>query len=577
MTSMQMLSVPNSYYGNTYQTESMTWNVNGQMTGKSWSAASLPFYPYAALVSGAVQYNYSSTQNNGQITGVTDSISGETIGYQYDALKRLTSASSTPTTGSTPAAWTQSFSYDGFGNLTAKVLNGTTTSIAVNAATNRLSSASYDLNGNMTSGAGSSLVYDEANRLTSASPLSGGTEYYGYSPDNKRIVRQETNGTQIWTLYGAGGERLTQFQLAGLSVAANVWFAGQLIGENGAPVYADRLGTNRGSGARFYPFGDEITSTSNDRTKFGTYSRDSFTGLDYADQRMYASSYGRFNTPDRHAASGKANSPLSWNRYSYVQGDPINWRDRRGLERDDGGDGTCVWNDDTWSLDCYGDGGGDGGGGGGGGESCDDNPYQAQCPGSQGGGGGDVGSVDSPGSSGTATSYGQALGAWQYAQKQIGTAKDKQPCDTLLSNFQANGATLTFAGLQGAVASVTFADGTTATGVTMASLFAGSPFPSTQQAVGYGTQSVAAFIAAQAAAGMPVGAVAQLGGTSVYINYATTNLTNLYLNESNVLHEALHNITGLTDQQIEYTLSSYGLNPQTSSAQISSLLLSKCL
>jgi hypothetical protein len=111
----------------------------------------------------------------------------------------------------------------------------------------------------------------------------------------------------------------------------------------------------------------------------------------------------------------------------------------------------------------------------------------------------------------------------------------------------------------------------------MASLFAGSPFPSTQQAVGYGTQSVAAFIAAQAAAGMPVGAVAQLGGTSVYINYATTNLTNLYLNESNVLHEALHNITGLTDQQIEYTLSSYGLNPQTSSAQISSLLLSKCL
>ena len=76
-------------------------------------------------------------------------------------------------------------------------------------------------------------------------------------------------------------------------------------------VYQDRLGTNRASGnagagtttngARFYPYGDEITSTANDREKFGTYTRDSYTGLDYADQRYYASTYGRFNTPDPYA------------------------------------------------------------------------------------------------------------------------------------------------------------------------------------------------------------------------------------------------------------------------------------
>jgi RHS repeat-associated protein len=108
-----------------------------------------------------------------------------------------------------------------------------------------------------------------------------------------------------------------------------------LIGENGAPVYADRLGTNRGSGARFYPFGDEITSTSNDRTKFGTYSRDSFTGLDYADQRFYASSYGRFNTADQYMAlangANDPSTPHSWNKYAYVLGDPINHTDRHGL------------------------------------------------------------------------------------------------------------------------------------------------------------------------------------------------------------------------------------------------------
>jgi hypothetical protein len=69
---------------------------------------------------------------------------------RYDLLKRLTSSSSTPKNGSSPAAWTETFQFDGFGNLTAKVLNGTTTPIAVNATTNRLTNAYYDANGRLT-------------------------------------------------------------------------------------------------------------------------------------------------------------------------------------------------------------------------------------------------------------------------------------------------------------------------------------------------------------------------------------------------------------------------------------------
>jgi len=146
-------------------------------------------------------------------------LSGETIGYQYDALKRLTSASSTPNAGSSVSPWTQTYQYDGFGNLTAKVLNGTSTPIAVNAATNRLSNSSYDLNGNMITGAGATFTYDEANRVTSATEFSGGTEYYGYAPDNKRIYRQTPRGysgwSQEWTLYGAQGEKVGTYVLLG--------------------------------------------------------------------------------------------------------------------------------------------------------------------------------------------------------------------------------------------------------------------------------------------------------------------------------------------------------------------------
>jgi RHS repeat-associated protein len=226
------------------------------------------------------------------------------------------------------------------------VLNGTATPIPVNAATNQLTNAYYDASGNMTSGAGVSLTYDASNRAVSASAVSGGQETYEYAPDNKRIHRTVANSTppvNEWTFYGANGEKLGVYQLVQSTdnygnayayfapVRTSVWFGGKLVYENG-PVNLDRLGTNHAQSAQFLPFGDEITSTSNDRTKFATYTRDSYTGLDYADQRFYASTYGRFNTTDPSAKSAKAGAPGSWNRYSYVQGDPANRKDPRGLD-----------------------------------------------------------------------------------------------------------------------------------------------------------------------------------------------------------------------------------------------------
>ena len=57
-----------------------------------------------------MQYIYSATQNNGQISQSIDSVSGETINYTYDSLNRLiTAATQGP-------QWGLSFSYDGFGN-----------------------------------------------------------------------------------------------------------------------------------------------------------------------------------------------------------------------------------------------------------------------------------------------------------------------------------------------------------------------------------------------------------------------------------------------------------------------------
>jgi RHS repeat-associated protein len=314
--------------------ESKTWNGSGQLASISLSSYAL---------SGGMQYSYSATQNNGQITQAVDTFSGETIVYQYDLLKRLVSSSATPTSGSTSAPWTETFQYDGFGNLTAKVLNGTSTPIPVNAATNQLTNAFYDANGNMTSGAGASFTYDVSNRIATAMAVSGANYGNEYAPDNKRIHETPYTGTDEWMFYGAAGEKLGVYSIGQWydnngnahsvfsPMRTSIWFAGKLIYENGL-VYLDRLGTNHAQSAQFLPFGDEITSTSNDRTKFATYTRDSYTGLDYADQRFYASTYGRFMTPDPSAKSAKDGTPGSWNRYSYVQGDPVNRKDPRGLD-----------------------------------------------------------------------------------------------------------------------------------------------------------------------------------------------------------------------------------------------------
>jgi len=320
--------------------QTMGYNVNGQLTSLGWGL--LP--PYTGYWVWGLTYSYSGTQNNGQITQMTDSRSGgETAVYAYDQLKRLTSASA-----SGAATWTEAFLYDGFGNLTSKSLNhGANSAPAVDPTTNRLTSG-YDANGNMLTGYGLTLTYDGRNRMASASPTSGGTEYYGYAPDNKRIYRwNPTTGTEEWTFYGIGGERMGAFaqNVSGYSVyptETNVRFRGNLItrltgGTSTSPpaslvlVTRDQLGSDLENNTYYYPYGEEVSPTANGVEKFGTYFRDSFTTLDYADQRYYASSYGRLNTVDPLGRSVILSEPLSWNRYAYCMGDAVNCYDPTGL------------------------------------------------------------------------------------------------------------------------------------------------------------------------------------------------------------------------------------------------------
>lgn len=118
----------------------------------------------------------------------------------------------------------------------------------------------------------------------------------------------------------------------------NVYFGGKLIRADGKAVVQDRLVSvvwREGSGSKdYFPYGDEIgTATAGNQDKFGTHHRDATSGLDYADQRYFSGLQGRFLASDPYEASGGPNEPGSWNRMAYVGGDPVNFRDTKGLRR----------------------------------------------------------------------------------------------------------------------------------------------------------------------------------------------------------------------------------------------------
>jgi RHS repeat-associated protein len=110
------------------------------------------------------------------------------------------------------------------------------------------------------------------------------------------------------------------------------------VQSKGNTVVTDRLGSVRWSslggvtGYIYFPYGEERTITSDDREKFGTYTRDG-SGQDYADQRYYGVGTARFWSSDPAGlAAVDLSSGLSLNRFAYTYGDPVNFADPEGLD-----------------------------------------------------------------------------------------------------------------------------------------------------------------------------------------------------------------------------------------------------
>ncbi|MEM7352045.1 MAG: RHS repeat-associated core domain-containing protein [Acidobacteriota bacterium] len=271
--------------------------------------------------------------------------------FAYDGVSRLVTSDF--------GDWQQQFSYDLFGNLTAKTTTppaaGSPTSLSfpVDPASNRLSGLaySYDAAGNLTSW-GSNLYSWNESGLMEHNRVGGLDWVFLYNAAGERVATLMPSEQPVvrWTERDLGNRLITEYvQVGSLGAPGSTLttkryvYAGvrQLASEGPDGIrhyHLDHLGSVRMAtdaagesvfGLSYLPYGEPAgVNDTSEILQFTGHERDHPTGLDYMHARFYTQVMGRFLSVD--PLQGQAETPQSLNRYAYVVGNPLRWVDPDG-------------------------------------------------------------------------------------------------------------------------------------------------------------------------------------------------------------------------------------------------------
>jgi RHS repeat-associated protein len=279
-----------------------------------------------------------------------------TASFTYDAVNRLVGSTQFdgPTGGGTPKQ--QGYTFDAFGNLTS--ITGTSgRNTPTDPQINRLTGSSlttYDAAGNLTAWNGATYQYDEFNQMVHMQSPPESWAYL-YTADDERLWSYDlVRNLSHWTVRDLGAQVLRDYLNMGgtWSVATDyIYRDGLLLAAETQTgqrhFHLDHLGTprliTRAGGEKvayhvYYPFGEEATVYNQDieRMKFTGHERDlaSPSGpgddLDYMHARHESPMTGRFLSVDPALESAEPGTPQTWNRYSYVAGNPLKYIDPTG-------------------------------------------------------------------------------------------------------------------------------------------------------------------------------------------------------------------------------------------------------
>ncbi|MBS1813675.1 MAG: RHS repeat-associated core domain-containing protein [Acidobacteria bacterium] len=187
-------------------------------------------------------------------------------------------------------------------------------------------------------------LHELANKTYSGIWFGGGLSGGNFTQQFASIAVVSADGS-VHTIFN-GGEESPTYVNGPASTGANVSIAAD---DASVRYYAsDHLGTAQMevsaggwpvSKSEFAPFGQELSdpSSTTNRYKFTGKERDTESGLDYFGARYYASTAGRFMSPDwaqkaEPVPYAKMDNPQSLNLYGYVGNNPINQADADGHE-----------------------------------------------------------------------------------------------------------------------------------------------------------------------------------------------------------------------------------------------------
>jgi RHS repeat-associated protein len=230
--------------------------------------------------------------------------------------------------------------------------SGYNSSLTIIPVSNQISGYTYDQSGNVTAQPAplsATFSYDGEECLTNYTG-NGNTATYTCDGNGVRVKKVDTGTNAVTTVYlrvgndviaeydnGAAVASPTREYILGANRVATI--TGSVNGSGGTITYehrdhlsprlfTDSSGNNVGEQGT-YPFGESwYSNNSTSQWVFTTYERDKESGNDYALARSYSGNLGRFVAPD--PLDGVVGDPQSWNRYAYVENDPIDFADPNG-------------------------------------------------------------------------------------------------------------------------------------------------------------------------------------------------------------------------------------------------------
>ena len=340
-------------YGNN---RALSVSYDNRLRPKEWSIPNVMRWSY---------FYDNFNENTGRITYAQNLDDGTLDrSYDYDHVGRLIEARTASEArghlagqgGTQDGPYAHSYRYDQWGNMWYRVGWGGWFNPWLEQwpgyTNNRLTTnpwnsvnMTYDAAGNLTNDGYQSYTYDATGQQTYAS---GTTLAQSYDGDGLRVKKVDS-GTTTYYLRSSvlGGQVISELGSGGSLQRGYVYFGNQLLAIQQTnqvswvhqdPVTKSQRITNSAgtitSTIDLDPWGGETSRSSNQAFqphRFTTYERDG-NGGDEAMMRRYAGKWHRFIQPDRYDGSYDLTNPQSFNRYAYVQNDPVNLVDPLGLD-----------------------------------------------------------------------------------------------------------------------------------------------------------------------------------------------------------------------------------------------------